>query len=562
MKTKKKQITIIVLALVLIALILLYFLVIAPLIEENTTNKRPPAEAHEGEGLYYGVLTMYPTIDEDDVVLLTINNSHGTYSFINKIDEKTGSLKLALAKYPRLELDSSAISSLRIYTLNTQCVTNEPLRDCSPEMMEQYGVTRESCTMSYTVKFRDGDTEREHTVFIGDKTLSSDGSYFATVEGRNVIYEIDDGLESGLFIKQTDFVNPLIAAHYTDTEVVYEVNKILIGHSNSATPFVGIGATRVESKDTLLVNYTVQYPTNAKDVTASSSYISSALSKLLVSFTANKVVEIDPSEETKDKYGFGDSDVKKLISIGTFSDKEYIYNISQKQTGEDGREYYYLLSPAQTSKDVALILELSAENYEFLEQENAIKWIATNSFEAGFKKYIYAKEDIGESGVKDISIFANTNALKNFSDKFILTYSPHPTNPDKDDVLTVTSESGKYTFVEDTDANEVAYENEFNNFYAILVNYPMPNRFNTMTEAEREAAKTQEKLVLSIRVTLNDGTKMGYDYYMLDSANVMCEFFDDKTKEPKIVFDTTIQQVNILATALNQLISGEHVEKH
>jgi hypothetical protein len=42
----------------------------------------------------------------------------------------------------------------------------------------------------------------------------------------------------------------------------------------------------------------------------------------------------------------------------------------------------------------------------------------------------------------------------------------------------------------------------------------------------------------------------------------MCEFFDEVITEPTIVFDTTLQHVNILATALDQLISGKQVEKH
>ena len=61
---------------------------------------------------------------------------------------------------------------------------------------------------------------------------------------------------------------------------------------------------------------------------------------------------------------------------------------------------------------------------------------------------------------------------------------------------------------------------------------------------------------------MNDGASRGYDYYKIDSANVMCEFFDEKITTPTVVFDTTVEHINILATALNQLISGEKVEKH
>ena len=82
-----------------------------------------------------------------------------------------------------------------------------------------------------------------------------------------------------------------------------------------------------------------------------------------------------------------------------------------------------------------------------------------------------------------------------------------------------------------------------------------------MSEEEREALKTSENLLFSIRVKMKDGTELGYDYYKIDSANAMCEFFDDKNPEPRVVFDTTTEHINILATALKQLINGEKVER-
>ena len=76
-------------------------------------------------------------------------------------------------------------------------------------------------------------------------------------------------------------------------------------------------------------------------------------------------------------------------------------------------------------------------------------------------------------------------------------------------------------------------------------------------------AKKEENLILSITVILNDGTEMGYNYYKLDSASAMCEFYDEDTPKdsPKIVFDTTVEHIDILSNALKQLINGEKVTK-
>ena len=562
---KKKKITVIVLSCLLVALIPIYFFVIAPLVNGDDSGDDEPPYVAEGESLYYGkTLMMYPEIEVNNLISLTINNEKGTVSFKTKISETSGKKFMALSDYPYLPLADMPMSSLRVYTLNTQCESNEPLRDCTPEQMAQYGVTEATCKASYTVKYYENNIEKEHTVYIGNKTLSSDGSYFVSVKGRNVIYKIGSALEEGLFISKVDFVNPLIASIYSDTDVVFEIERIMIGDSNATLPFIGINATKDESKaDSLTVDYAIQFPANAVGVTASANYISNALSKLLVSFTGDKVMEIDPDDETCKKYGFGTDAPTKVVSLRTYELQEYRFMMSQKMTGEDGVECYYLLTDVQKDTDVPLIIRIPATGYEFLESENAIKWLATNSVDAGFTKYINADNEEGESGVKQITIKTNTPSLKNFEETFFLEYSPHPTDSKKNDVLKVTSASGKYVFEDDLNAFYSEDRNQFNNFYAMLVTYPYPNRFNTMTDEEKAAAKKPENLVLSITVVLNDGTEMGYNYYKLDSASAMCEFYDENTPKdsPKIVFDTTIEHIDILSNALKQLINGEKVTK-
>ena len=562
---KKKKITVIVLSCLLVALIPIYFFVIAPLVNGDDSGDDEPPYVAEGESLYYGkTLMMYPEIEVNNLISLTINNEKGTVSFKTKISETSGKKVMALSDYPYLPLADMPMSSLRVYTLNTQCESNEPLRDCTPEQMAQYGVTEATCKASYTVKYYENNIEKEHTVYIGNKTLSSDGSYFVSVKGRNVIYKIGSALEEGLFISKVDFVNPLIASIYSDTDVVFEIERIMIGDSNATLPFIGINATKDESKaDSLTVDYAIQFPANAVGVTASANYISNALSKLLVSFTGDKVMEIDPDDETCKKYGFGTDAPTKVVSLRTYELQEYRFMMSQKMTGEDGVECYYLLTDVQKDTDVPLIIRIPATGYEFLESENAIKWLATNSVDAGFTKYINADNEEGESGVKQITIKTNTPSLKNFEETFFLEYSPHPTDSKKNDVLKVTSASGKYVFEDDLNAFYSEDRNQFNNFYAMLVTYPYPNRFNTMTDEEKAAAKKPENLVLSITVVLNDGTEMGYNYYKLDSASAMCEFYDENTPKdsPKIVFDTTIEHIDILSNALKQLINGEKVTK-
>ena len=566
---KKKHITLIALAGVLAVLILLYFLVIAPLMNENDDDPDEPVYVAEGEGLYYKMLLMYPKIESKDAISVTITNEHGTASFKNVINEDSAKKEFVLADYPTVKLNDINRSFLSVVTLNPQCFSNTPLRDCSPEMMASYGVTRETCKISYVVKYYENDVEKQHTVYVGDKTLSSNGTYFASVEGRNVIYEISSSLENCLTLAKEDFVSPTISES-ENADIIYNIERIMLGHSGDANPFIGIGATKYALEDSLTIKYTMKFPLKAKNVSANTNFTTTVMTNMLTSFVGDKVVAINPDEQTLEKYGLGEGAVKKYITFTEFSTTgdngeqytgaQYSFVISLVQDGEDGNKYYYTVTPPRSAKDAPLLVRFPAKGYEFLEEENSIKWVATNSVESGFSKYINADEGIGESGVKDMTIISNTEALSGFSDKFILNRLPHPSR-EGETILSVTSESGRYTFTDNIEATLSEDRNQFNMFYAMLVNYPMPSRFNTMSAEEKQAVKAQGKLLFSMEVTLNNGAVLKYDYYEIDAANVMCEFVDEKNTEPTIVFDTTREQINIIATALRQLISGEKVEQ-
>ena len=569
--TKSKRTTIIVasLAVLLVALVLVWFIVIKPLTEKETSTGRAPVTPEEGEGSLYGNLALYPKIEVKDVISISVYNEHykdEPLELISLLDPDTVTRELRLKKYPTLKLDDTAMSNLRVPVLMAGCISNEPIRDASEQKMAQYGVTPETCSASYTIKYYSGAEQLSHTVYVGDKSPNSLGAYFVAVEGRNVIYELSSILKDGLMVEKETFVSPLILSLYSDTEAVFNVKRIMIGNSGSAVPYIGIDTSKQELDDVVNIKHKIIFPQNAVGVAADTNYVTDALSKLLVSFTGDRVVVIDPTEEQKVQYGVDANSTTKIIYIDTFSadgsgkSLDLGVTLSQLQTDEDGNSYYYLLTSKEKDDDVPIIIRIPATEYAFLEEANAVKWVATNSIDAGFSKYIYANDQEGQSGVKDIEITMNTNALRGFHDKFTLMVTPRPDDETKT-MLTVTSQSGLYTFTDDLTVETTTNRNQFNNFYAMLVNYPMPNRFNTMSDEERAQVKASGELVLSLRVTMKDGSELGYDYYKIDSANVMCEFFDENSTTPRIVFDTTVEHVNILGTALKQLINGEIVER-
>ncbi len=564
--TKTKKTTIITASLValFVALFFVWLFVIKPLTEEEE-NEPVVVTPLEGESTYYGNLSLYPSIDVKDLISITVTNEHGTFDFISRLNPVTVTRQIRLKDYPTVGLSDEVLTYLRVPTLMAMCTSNTPLRDLTPEQMEVYGVTPERCKASWTIKYYSGTQEHSQTVYVGEKSPNSISSYFVAVEGRPHVYEIGSSLENALFIEKEGFVNPAINSVYNETEAIYNVKQIQIGHSNADRPFIRVDTSKQEFEDSLVIKHTVVFPVIARGVIADTTYVSNVLTKTLVNFSGDKVVAINPTDEQKKQYGVGKDDVLKLFYIETFGANESTnildlgIALSQLKTDEDGNSYYYMLSSSQEDSSVPIIIRIPSIGYEFLEEKNAIKWVATNSVDAGFRKYIYGNEQIGESGVESVEIMTNTTALRGFHDKFILTTTPHPTKEDKV-VLSVVSESGLYTFTDNLDA-EAGNRNQFNNFYSVMVNYPMPNRFNTMSEQERASVKENGELILSLRVKMKDGTNLGYDYYKIDSANVMCEFFDENNPTPRVVFDTTTEHVNLLATALKQLINGEQVER-
>ena len=568
-KSKKQKILIISLAVLFLAMIIVWFAVIKPLTEEQEQSTTTPVVPEAGESTLWGNLSLYPQIELKDVISLSINNEFykdEPLEFVSILDPDTVTRELRLKNYPTLQLDDTIMANVRVPVLMAGCISNTPMRNATLEQMQQYGVTADTCIAKYTIKFYSGANECSYTVYVGDKSPNTTGSYFVSVEGRSVIYELSSILEGGLLVEKEALVSPEILSMYTETEAVYNVKRIMIGLSTSPVPYIGIDASKQELDDSVNIKHKVIFPQNAVGVAADTSYVTKAFSKLLVSFTGDRVEVIDPTEEQKIKYGVHKDSVTKIIYIDTFGANgtgeslDLGITISQKQTDENSNSYYYLLTSKEKEDDVPIIIRIPAKEYEFLEEENAVRWVATNSIDAGFYKYIYGNEQANQSGVKDIEIMINTSSLRGFHDKFTLMTTPRPDDETKT-MLTVTSQSGLYSFVDDLNAELSSNKNQFNNFYAMLVNYPMPNRFNTMSEEERAQIKQGSELLLSIRVTMKDGTELGYDYYKIDAANVMCEFFDESSTEPRVVFDTTVEHINILGTALKQLINGEVVER-
>ena len=575
----------------LVLAIAAYFIVISIIQNQGqdtpTTIVNTDYELQDGEAMYMNRLVMYEAFNTDDIDSLTINTKNGSVSFESRISETSGNRVLRLKKYPSIRCNDAIMNN--IYTAITATYVGYDsngnffaYHDVSEQEKKDYGVTPETCTMSYTVTYTpEGEESVTHTVYVGEQAHLSTTSYYAAVEGRdNSVYIIDSTVNSFMEGGSEEFyVNPLIytGTNATDTMYRYEdfsINKFKFVYDKdqkltleAIEQTLGIHADKeIVVGESISIEYKIMNPTKASGLNADQNYIYTAYQTLFTSFSGDAVVALDPDEETLDKYGFGEGDTIYVILANEFKsdpeDEEEIpasimYKISELIDG-----YYYLQlagsgDPATSSYVPNSIIRIPQATISFIEEQNIIRWIATNSIESGFLESISAKED--SIGVKKISIVMNTSRYQ-FNDTFNLEY----TVVDDDDgkKLRVWLDNNKdIEFVDKETYESVSERNQFNNFYAVLLNYPMPYVFNEMTDEEKEAVKAKEgALVMSLHVELNDGTLLTYDYYRInEGSHVMCELTDQTFKEPTIIYNTTMEQIIIVAGALDDLMSGKQV---
>ena len=577
-KKKKRIITLSVLGGILLVLAIVYFAVILPIMTKEDEVERYKPEMEEGEGMYYSLLTMYPTIETTDVNYITIKNSSGEFVLENRINEQTGYKRLAFKEYPNLTLDLTILGNLNAVTLNSTVYIEENdegqyipvlMRNCDEEKMKTHGVTEDTCLASYTLNYKDKESgeAKEHTVYIGYAGATTTKTYYATVKGRNTIYLIEGGyLDQSLMLPQEGFVDLDICKDMTLTESSYYIQRVILYDvvGTTPTPVVGVLGDQHITAEGVLTNFTMIHPEKASNVRADLDYLSNVFDSLFCSFAGKRVISISPSDEILQEYNLGADDELYMVRAKRHSDDDDLYVFVFSKKNDEGN--YYFLKPGNDKKNIpSLLMEIDGTNYSFLEPDNAIEWIATNSIESGFMKYIRADETSNQSGVKDITISAKSRYITNyldengwFNEKFNLEYS---TNEDDVSVLTVTCDNSGKVFKDDLTIT-TGSTNPFKTLYGRIETYPMPRRFDEYTDAERENIKKPENLVYSLRVTLNDGTKLGYDYYIIqnESAFAMCEFFDDLNTTPKVVFDVSVGDINTLMRNINQLMNDEKID--
>ncbi|MBQ8545680.1 MAG: DUF4340 domain-containing protein [Clostridia bacterium] len=563
----KTIVTFVILGVVLLSLI--GSLVLIVILTSRDDEDEPAFDVWEGEDVFGNAAHLaYPLIENQDVLRIDIQNETGSYSFTPVWDEGNAKYVWRIDGHKNISINATSFEMLRMYLCTV--TTKDPIREVPDEELADYGVDS-SCKTKYTLHFKEKGEEKSYTVRIGNKTNSSDNTYYAYIEGRNHVYKLASDLQSYSTMSMLQYLSPSINTFFVDsTAALLGIDSFEI-YSSKDSLLSSIITIRVKEKEGTEVSFEAVYPKNeagkVMTTVASTSYINDVFTLLYTAFSGDEVVAISPTAEDLAKFGLSDGDRKYLINAKfaenaafaspAYKQKEPALYVSQEIDG-----YYYVLSK-YFSDD--LIVKVKGDNMPFLKEDSysLIKWTDKASITSGFYETLCknAKEDAPGLNKIIIKSLKNEDTGEHNEETFILTYN------ETDEILSVKAQNSGLSFVDNPNA-EISYDkNWFRNLYVYFLYYPFIDDFNTMTSEEMAVYEKDDNIVYSITAFRNDGVVVRYTYYKIDvnfafekaESGNLNEDGSVTWKEPIYDYTASMTQLRKVYLAIDKLLSGERV---
>ena len=564
---RKDYVTLSVLGGIFLCLLFVYIFAVAPLLKEPNKVGTPP-ETMDGEYTNGATLSLYTPITNDNLLEIKVENDTGEYAFIQV--EENGKKIMAIKGHEKVNYDTSVYAYLSVFAKDPKVpIGGTVIRNVTEAEMSQYGTTDLLCKAKVTVTYKSGEETKTHTMLIGNKLMSSVQSYYVSVEGRDHVYLINAPYVDNAIIKGIcDYIPPAIYSKYENAaEAALDIEQFVImlttqSGEGESKMIVMVEQDKDSNMSALTTSFKFTYPgVYPQKIIASSDYVVGTYGQLYINFSGDRVVALDPDEATLEKYGLGKNQEQYMIQafVKDETDENKIYPIYVSKEfirEEDGKEvgYHYILSGFNAEYT---IVEVPSEQMFFLKSDDQtmLDWAATNSVFAGFSEYIKPETVAGAPGLKSIRV-----RTKDFNVEFNVTIG-------KNGELSIVSTDGTYKFIDDLNAKELKDKNQFSNLYSLLIYYPMPSRYSTLTEEGKTAIKTEDNIIYELEAVRNDGKLFKYTYYTLDegySGYALCEASEGKLDEngnrvyetPQTIFEVKSRHIGLIAEAYKIIMNG------
>lgn len=586
--TTKNKIVFISLAVLLIALTVVYFVVIAPLLNEEVEIPEP----QDGEGLYNNSLTIYEPLEESNLISIRVKNEKGEYTF-KRVSDGDGTFSTVIQGYEKLIYDETYYAFLRSYALAPITVDNQVFRDCTEAQMKEYGVTADTCLATFEVKYKDANgATQTHVMRIGYAAFTASPTYYVSIDGRNHVYRFSHAVEGSILLSLSDYISPIIFSGYkSSSEAFIDIKTFSIskGTLTDFKPYIVITNNRIadeiEGENGQTETYysaestfhIMQGSKIIKSTAADYDYALNSIALFYTNFLGDKCIAINPDKATLEKYGLGDDDERYIINamrhpltpediaagaeeftLPTFFLSKPIYDEDEKAT------FYYTVA---YQSDIPILVRIPESAFipqnQFKDVESivfdenkSINWAATNTIGSGLKEALDGSAGAKYHGIKELTIKVPTSVYQYGEETFYIEYVYD--EEQGANIPKITTKSGRYK-----DLSDVKHK-PFNQFYYTLVTRPLAQRFNTLEESvidEILANPANNLYTVEAVLNLKDGETHNkvqrFEYYKINSGTVTSSeyviihvvegYYDGNgnfvTESEKTVFDTTKNQI-------------------
>lgn len=373
---------------VLLVGVIVYFAVIAPLIE---AEEHPIPDLYEGEVYQNNSIYILRQYERSEIKSVEIKNENEHYK-LNSYEEN-GSILFNIEGSEHITLSYESVASLlgdvRVLVTNSPAGQDRVLETATQEDLQHYGLDEASDPSWFEVTLNDGTSYR---IYIGNALTTSAG-YYVRLEGRKNVVTNEDGSKTEydiVYALQSGLGNTVLAdsAFLVSTELappygndIYNTSDFsLVRYDSDGVRelIIQVGLAEEEGVSAASQVYKMLYP---KSYIINESIYGDSVLTALYSVQADSIVAYGESiydPEVYEKYGLdlNEDRIKEMedtnyailrfnCSDPTSEDYDTLASLlyfSKKFTDLDGKDYYYVYSPAYE-----VIGKVSAETFAFIE---------------------------------------------------------------------------------------------------------------------------------------------------------------------------------------------------
>ncbi len=501
---KQQKRLFLILAALFVLLLIVYFAVVRPLLVVEEAQ-RGPGELLEGEVPYNDRVSnfyIYQPMDRSAIQSIQVENEHGGYTIYRDATDT-----FQMEGYAGLSFNDELFASLVVTTGRPMAVSRIGV-DLSEEELAVYGF--DNPIASWTVTATSG---KKYTTYVGSNLLT-DGGYYVKFADRNAVYAFDNTLANTILKPAFTLLKPILTAGLDQSNYLFVDQFRIFRGEDLYVQIDRVPENQMKNPDDL-VEAKLSYPTpedGDRLYPLNDNYYYNAL-YFLINLSGESVVAFKPTDEELDKYGLLNPAYSLHYKFGNYT----VYLMASEQQ-PDGS--FYAVSNLY---GYTVVCSVSGD---------LLGWIAEDTFawidHAPFFEFItdVARITLNGSGV-DVD--------------FRLSHS--------------VDSAGKAVLNVEEVKSGLKIPNEevrnFRYFYTTLLN--ITNReYATMSQEDRAALLGMEdKIILKMTVTGNDGTKNEYQFYqyyeesadkisggkVFVSINGIAEFYTTNDLIQKIIND-------------------------